>query len=681
MKKITVSCCNINQHCLDFKNNLRQIKQSIIISKNQGSRIRVGSELEICGYSCEDHFLENDTELLSWLMLAELLNDNTTDNILSLIGMPVMFQNTLYNCVIYVFNRQILLIRPKKILCTTGNYREIRYFTPWGRDKQIFEFILPEEIRKITSQNSTKFGDAILKFNDVKIGTEMCEELWAPKSPHIDMGLQGVDIICNSSASHHQFKKLHQRVDLITCATRENGGAYIYSNQIGCDGNRLYFDGSSMISLNGKFLVQCQQFSLENVTVKSATFDIREINEYRNNLKTRGFQCEKNILYPEIFIEENICVSNNPITKEINIHYYDPMEEICNGPALWLWDYLKKSGLSGFFLPLSGGVDSCSVAIIVYSMCNLLFQNIDIVIHDLQNVIGDSTFNPKTSQDICNRLFYTCYMSTDNNSEQTQQYAKELANSINSNHNDISIQKIVDCYIKQFDEKFNFKPKFKCNGGGWIENLALQNLQARNRMILAYLCGQLLPTVNNRKGGILVLSSGNVDEALVGYYTKYDSSSGDLNPIGSISKENLKKFLLYCSEKFKMSVLKDIVYQAPTAELEPITSENKQTDEKDLGMTYKDISYMGTLRKEKHLGPVGMARFLISREYNSYSKDKIKTIIKKFFNRYAVNRHKITTLTPSYHAEDYSPDDNRYDLRPFLYKSRWELEFSIIDNM
>lgn len=34
---------------------------------------------------------------------------------------------------------------------------------------------------------------------------------------------------------------------------------------------------------------------------------------------------------------------------------------------------------------------------------------------------------------------------------------------------------------------------------------------------------------------------------------------------------------------------------------------------------------------------------------------------------YGINRHKMTTLTPSYHAEQYSPDDNRFDLRPFLY--------------
>lgn len=39
------------------------------------------------------------------------------------------------------------------------------------------------------------------------------------------------------------------------------------------------------------------------------------------------------------------------------------------GPACWLWDYLRRSGQGGFFLPLSGGVDSTSTACIVFSMC------------------------------------------------------------------------------------------------------------------------------------------------------------------------------------------------------------------------------------------------------------------------------------------------------------------------
>ena len=46
---------------------------------------------------------------------------------------------------------------------------------------------------------------------------------------------------------------------------------------------------------------------------------------------------------------------------------------------------------------------------------------------------------------------------------------------------------------------------------------------------------------------------------------------------------------------------------------------------------------------------------------------------------YSINRHKMTTLTPSYHAEVYSPDDNRFDHRPFLYNTRWTWQFGAID--
>ena len=34
--------------------------------------------------------------------------------------------------------------------------------------------------------------------------------------------------------------------------------------------------------------------------------------------------------------------------------------------------------------------------------------------------------------------------------------------------------------------------------------------------------------------------------------------------------------------------------------------------------------------------------------------------VKRFFYYYSLNRHKLTVLTPSYHAESYSPDDNRF---------------------
>lgn len=51
-------------------------------------------------------------------------------------------------------------------------------------------------------------------------------------------------------------------------------------------------------------------------------------------------------------------------------------EEIALGPAAWLWDYLRRSGATGFLLPLSGGADSSSTAAIVGSMCQMVVMAI-----------------------------------------------------------------------------------------------------------------------------------------------------------------------------------------------------------------------------------------------------------------------------------------------------------------
>lgn len=44
--------------------------------------------------------------------------------------------------------------------------------------------------------------------------------------------------------------------------------------------------------------------------------------------------------------------------------------------------------------------------------------------------------------------------------------------------------------------------------------------------------------------------------SLTGYFTKYDCSSADINPIGGISKTDLKKFLTYYAEHFQVTALK-----------------------------------------------------------------------------------------------------------------------------
>ncbi len=59
-------------------------------------------------------------------------------------------------------------------------------------------------------------------------------------------------------------------------------------------------------------------------------------------------------------------------------------------------------------------------------------------------------------------------------------------------------------------------------------------------------------------------------KGLRGYFTKYDCSSADLNPIGSFSKKDLKQFLLWAESELKISSLGKILNAIPTAELKPL---------------------------------------------------------------------------------------------------------------
>lgn len=65
------------------------------------------------------------------------------------------------------------------------------------------DHLLPIELHEITGQRDVPIGNYVLETLDgITIACEMCEELFTPQSPSISYGLAGVDVICNSSASH-----------------------------------------------------------------------------------------------------------------------------------------------------------------------------------------------------------------------------------------------------------------------------------------------------------------------------------------------------------------------------------------------------------------------------------------------------------------------------------------------
>ncbi|KAM7423524.1 hypothetical protein PAMA_000059 [Pampus argenteus] len=612
-RKVNVATCSLNQWSLDFEGNLERILKSIEIAKGHGAKYRLGPELEICGYGCADHFYESDTLLHSFEVLRKLLESPVSQDIICDVGMPIMHHNVRYNCRVLFLNRKILLIRPKMLMANHGNYREMRWFSPWNQLRKVEEYFLPRMIQEVTGQDTVPFGDCVLSTKDTCIGTEICAELWNPRSPHIQMGLDGVEIFTNSSASHHELRKADQRVNLVKSATTKTGGIYLYANQRGCDGDRLYYDGCAMVAINGDIVAQGAQFSLNDVEVITATLDLEDVRSYRGEMCQPHVESEHKPCH-RVKVDFSLSSGDDiylPTHQPITWHFHTPEEEISLGPACWLWDYLRRSGQAGFLLPLSGGVDSSSTACIVYSMCVLVCQAIEDsnsqVLKDVRWLVGDESYRPQHPKELCGRIFTTCYMASENSSVDTCNRAKDLANQISSTHMNINIDMAVKGILGIFSLVTGKMPQFRTNGGSHRENLALQNVQARVRMVLAYLFAQLSLWARGKPGGLLVLGSANVDESLTGYFTKYDCSSADINPIGGISKTDLKSFLLYCVEQFQLTALRGILAAPPTAELEPLTDgQVSQTDEADMGMTYSELSVIGRLRKISKCGPFSM---------------------------------------------------------------------------
>lgn len=84
-------------------------------------------------------------------------------------------------------------------------------------------------------------------------------------------------IFRSGSGSYFELRKAYITVDLVKSATFKSGGCYLFSNLRGCDGARVYFNGGSTITLNGRILNRGQEFSLEDVEVTTATFDLEDI--------------------------------------------------------------------------------------------------------------------------------------------------------------------------------------------------------------------------------------------------------------------------------------------------------------------------------------------------------------------------------------------------------------------
>ncbi|GAW80330.1 glutamine-dependent NAD(+) synthetase [Plasmodium gonderi] len=358
-------------------------------------------------------------------------------------------------------------------------------------------------------------------------------------------------------------------------------------------------------------------------------------------------------------------------------------EELSFNSALFLWHILHLTNAKGFMLALSGGVDSGFCACMVYILSIMIEMHMKSGnVHGIHNFDSSSQcpminpidcshqdnfnnirflkkirkllINEACRKKICNKLLNTLSLPSRNSSKNTMSYAEELSKAINSNHTIYCIDNIFDFFKNTGNNFLMEEMKFKSEGGSMYQDLCLQNIQSRSRLLMVYffstlICHKRYYPLNLHNEFLLTIATGNLDETITGYYTKYDCSSGDVNIIGNVSKILIKETicLLANDPTYNLTICNFINQFHPSAELKPL--DNKQTDEDELNLKYIEIKLLTILKNNFFLGPFSMFHYISKYFWTStmMSKADIYNKIKAFFLRNIHNTHKLFILPPS----------------------------------
>ena len=114
----------------DCGHNAGQIIALMQAAAGQGVKVLALPELCVTGYTCGDLFLQDTLLQGAEDALARILEETSTLDMLTAVGLPLRFGSKLYNCAAVIFKDEILGFVPKTYIPNYGEFYERRWFEP-----------------------------------------------------------------------------------------------------------------------------------------------------------------------------------------------------------------------------------------------------------------------------------------------------------------------------------------------------------------------------------------------------------------------------------------------------------------------------------------------------------------------------------------------------------------------
>ena len=588
---ITVACGTPKLRLADCDYNAEQTFTLMRKAEKAGAKVLVLPELGLTGYTCGDLFYQDALLRGAEQALATVLEATRNLEVVTAVGLPLRVNNNLYNCAAIIQKGAVLGVVPKTHLPNYSEFYEKRQFAA-----------APAENGTVTLfGKSVPFGNKLVfrcaAMPDLALGFEICEDMWAPCSPAVDLAAAGATVVGNLSASNDIIGKDAYRRQLVTMQSAKLLCGYVYTScGEGESSSDVVFGAHQMIAENGTMLAERR-------------FDggllVSEVDVQRLCCERRRTQMFDGA--PAVWeVPFSLSLSDTKLTRYVAPQPFVPegkedrdarCREILLIASLGLKQRLEHTGAKTAVVGLSGGLDSTLAVLIT----GLAMKMLDRPMTDIIAVT------------------MPCFGTTD----RTKNNAVILAEQMGATLRTVDISASVRSHFKDIGHDME------------DHSVTFENGQARERT-------QVLMDIANQTGGI-VIGTGDLSELALGWCTYNGDHMSMYGVNASIPKTLVRHLVAYLArdnakkDEALHDVLEDILDTPVSPELLPAVKGEISQRTEDLVGPYELHDFFLYYILRWGFSPRKVYRLALYALGKQYSREVIlkwlKTCYRRFFSQ------------------------------------------------
>ena len=508
----------------DTQANRKEICRLMDEAEAKGAKILVFPELCITGYTCGDLFYQQVLLREAKKELLAIAKYTQRKDYLAFVGLPLEYNGKLYNVAAAVTQGKVLGLVPKTHIPNYNEFYERRHFAPGM--KQPVPVALDED-------TVVPMGTRVLfqcrQMPELKIGAEICEDVWAPNPPGVEHALAGATLLVNLSASDETTGKDMYRKSLVTGQSGRLICGYVYcSAGDGESTQDVVYSGHNLIAENGTLLAESRRFCNESIYTE---LDMVRLNEERRRMSTFMTSDES-----YINVEFSLKEEKTELTRFVDPAPFVPgnkadrekrCEEIFMIQAMGLKKRLEHTNAATAVVGISGGLDS-TLALLV------MVKAFDLIGKDHKDIVAVT-------------------MPGFGTTDRTYDNAVSLIKSLGATFREVSIVDSVRVHFKDIGQDEA------------VHDVTYENGQARERT-------QILMDIANKSGG-MVIGTGDMSELALGWATYNGDHMSMYGVNASVPKTLVRHLVCYyadtCADETLQKVLYDVLDTPVSPELLP----------------------------------------------------------------------------------------------------------------